>query len=263
MKLICLNIWGGQVYEPLMEFIREQSATTDIFCFQEVFRSTRKDIDASNGSRIRILDELAAALPDFSCLFHPLIKGSDENGPVDFELEWGAAEFIKKSISITSSGELPIFAAGSKTFSGSFAFNPRAFGYFKINYRNLPLTVINVHGMTFGGDNKLDNPERLEQSLKLKEFALKENNPVVICGDFNILPEAESITMLEDKFTNLVRKFEIAGTRSNIHLRKWGADPIYHKFSDYAFVSPELEVIGFTVPDIEISDHLPLIVEFR
>ena len=32
-------------------------------------------------------------------------------------------------------------------------------------------------------------------------------------------------------------------------------------FSDYVFVSPEVAVSGFSVPEDEISDHLPMIVD--
>ena len=32
---------------------------------------------------------------------------------------------------------------------------------------------------------------------------------------------------------------------------------------DYVFVSPEVKVIDFSVPNIEISDHLPLILDFE
>jgi len=39
MKLITLNIWGGQVFEPLMEFFKKYAADTDIFCLQEVFNN--------------------------------------------------------------------------------------------------------------------------------------------------------------------------------------------------------------------------------
>ena len=39
MKLITLNIWGGKVFEPLMEFFRKHAEDTDIFCLQEVFNN--------------------------------------------------------------------------------------------------------------------------------------------------------------------------------------------------------------------------------
>ncbi len=39
MKIITLNIWGGKVFEPLMNFFKEHAEDTDIFCLQEVFNN--------------------------------------------------------------------------------------------------------------------------------------------------------------------------------------------------------------------------------
>lgn len=39
MKLVSLNTWCGRAFEPLLDFIEEQSTDTDIFCFQEMFDS--------------------------------------------------------------------------------------------------------------------------------------------------------------------------------------------------------------------------------
>src|SRR3989338_8283972 len=260
MKLVCLNILGGQVYEPLVKFIREQSESTDIFCFQEVFRSSRKDIEISGKTRIHILDELATALPDFNYVFHRVLSGEDNSGPVDFEIETGQAEFIKKSISIISSGEVSLHSHQNCTLPHKHEFSPNNFGYSKISYGNSIITVINVHALTYNPDDKLDTPERLEQSRLIKEFALKENGRIIICGDFNILPETKSITTFYDSFTEFVRKYNIWSTRSKIS--EWHGTPGEYKFSDYVFVSPSIEITDFKVPDVEVSDYLPLIMEF-
>ncbi len=261
MKLICLNIWGGKVYEPLMKFVREQSATTDIFCFQEVFRSPRKDIKESHGTRINILDELAEALPDFNHVFHKDISGFDVAGPVDFDLEVGQAEFVKKTLSIISSGETKIYSDEDNLPSGKYHFLPLAFGYIRTEHNGKPLTVANIHGLTGKPDNKLDTPERISQSRGIKKFALQEKGSVIICGDFNVLPETESITMFYDSFTELVKKYNIMTTRSKIS--PWHGTPNEMVFSDYVFASPDIEIKSFGVPDPEISDHLPLIAEFN
>ena len=65
MKLISLNIWGGTIFEPLMKFIDKESADTDIFCFQEVFRS-ETDI-VSNGMQMDIFGKLAERLKEDMC----------------------------------------------------------------------------------------------------------------------------------------------------------------------------------------------------
>lgn len=262
MKLICLNIWGGKTREPLMKFIREQAPSTDIFCFQEVFRSPRNDIQESNGTRIHLLDELAATLPNFNYIFHPVISGVDNSGTVDFNIEMGQAEFVKKSIQVLSSGEAPM-NPGKESYSSAgnkFYFNPNHFGYIRVPYKNGVITVANVHGMTGSADNKLDNPNRLEQSRLIKEFGIREKGNVIICGDFNILPESESITTFSDSFTDLIKKYGISSTRSKTS--PWHGTPGEFKFSDYIFVSPNIQISNFEVPDVEVSDHLPLIMEF-
>ncbi len=267
MKLICLNTWGGKVYEPLIKFVREQSRNgADIFCFQEVFRSPRKDIEASRGTRVHLLDELAAILPNFNYVFHPILSNQDEEGPVDFEVEIGQAEFVKKSFPIISSGDVEIFSLKEQEVAErkeKREFEPRNFGYIRTNINGKKFTIINVHGLTsWKGEDKLDNPERLEQSRVIKEFALKEKNPVIICGDFNILPQAESIKTFGSNFEDLVKKYRIERTRSK--LSKWYGLSDEMKFSDYVFVSPDVRVYDFSVPeDVAVSDHLPLILEFN
>ncbi|MGL6035657.1 MAG: hypothetical protein ACRC0B_00600 [Legionella sp.] len=41
MKLITLNIWGGYIRNPLLEFIHEHK-DIDIFCLQEVYNNAHR-----------------------------------------------------------------------------------------------------------------------------------------------------------------------------------------------------------------------------
>ncbi len=231
------------------------------FVFRKFSGRLEKTLKPAEKTRINILDEITNALPDFNSVFHPVSNGFDVEGPVDFELETGQAEFVKKQIPIVSSGEIPISSGKKDIYPAENKFYPSNFGYLRIPYKNNVIAVINVHGLTFRPDDKLDTPERLEQSRLIKEFATKENGPVIICGDFNVFPQTQSIIMFEDKFVNLIKKYGVSTTRSKIS--PWHGTPRELKFSDYTFVSPEIEVLGFSAPDIEISDHLPLVIEFR
>jgi endonuclease/exonuclease/phosphatase family metal-dependent hydrolase len=55
--------------------------------------------------------------------------------------------------------------------------------------------------------------------------------------------------------TNLVTKFGVTSTRSSHYLKE-------EKFADYILVSPHVEVNDFQVLQEEVSDHLPLLLEF-
>lgn len=75
-----------------------------------------------------------------------------------------------------------------------------------------------------------------------------------------MLPQAESIRMFEkNNYRDLIKDFHITTTRNRIALDKYPGNE--RLFSDYVFVSSGVSVKGFLVPDVEISDHLPLLVE--
>ena len=59
---------------------------------------------------------------------------------------------------------------------------------------------------------------------------------------------------------NLIIEKNIPRTRSKLS-PFWGKSD-FQKFADYTFVSKNIVVKDFSVPDVEISDHLPMILEF-
>lgn len=64
MKLISLNTWGGHLFEPLMEFIKSEAKTTDIFCFQEVYLNSLPH-HTMFGIRPDLALQIKKALSDF------------------------------------------------------------------------------------------------------------------------------------------------------------------------------------------------------
>jgi endonuclease/exonuclease/phosphatase family metal-dependent hydrolase len=91
-------------------------------------------------------------------------------------------------------------------------------------------------------------------------FMKKISGPKIICGDFNILPDTESVAILENGMRNLVKEFAIESTRTPLY-RHYN-NPDEPNFADYVFVSPDVNVMKFTVlPDV-VSDHSPLLLEF-
>jgi endonuclease/exonuclease/phosphatase family metal-dependent hydrolase len=119
------------------------------------------------------------------------------------------------------------------------------------------LLVGNYHGMARPG-TKLDSSERLEQSRALRRTLDAHDGPVVLIGDFNLLPETESVLLLGDGLRNLVLERGIRTTRSR--LNPYFGTPQEQPHANYAFVSPGIEVDDLEVPDLEISDHLPMLL---
>ncbi|MBI3630909.1 MAG: endonuclease/exonuclease/phosphatase family protein [Candidatus Sungbacteria bacterium] len=261
MKLVSLNIWGAKMGTAFTEFVEEQKSSTDIFCFQEVFNSPRTDIPESGETRIHIFEELKAILPDFSAEFFPIQKGLDLNGDVDFEVEVGHAIFVRTSTPIISSGQ--VFTRGKRDGGkrGEGWQNiPTALSYVRIPFGKRMLSVLNFHGIPFPAD-KLDTEARLEQSRRILEFLEGEKGEIILAGDFNLMPDTESVSMFEPLLRNLIKEYDITMTRSEIN--PYYGTPEQQNFADYTFVSKGIAVSNFTVPaDCVASDHLPMILEF-
>lgn len=253
MKLISLNIWGGHEYEALILFLRSQAQTTDIFCLQEVYDSPQALV--SRGTHINILEDFKNIFPAHEGFFSPVQDKIDEKGAADVPSLFGHAMFIKKPLRVETNGFIFAYRERNAMAGDDFGTLGHGFQYARLH----GLTILNVHGISLPGD-KLDTEARLKQSQAINDFLKSVGGPKIVCGDFNLMPETESVKMLEKNMKNLIKEFGITETRGEINHRKYPADPQH--FADYIFVSPEIKVKSLEVPRVLISDHLPLILEF-
>ncbi|MBI2330075.1 endonuclease/exonuclease/phosphatase family protein [Candidatus Daviesbacteria bacterium] len=260
MKLISLNTWGGKIYKPLLDFIQKHSQDTDIFCFQEVY-STKSDVKQHKAIRANLLNELIKILSNFQFFYSIKMSGFDSTpNPVNFHLTAGKVIFIKNRFKVNTTGDILLYGdREEKSLKQDFSNLAVTLQSVEFTIQGKKFTVVNIHGTAFPG-TKLDTTLRLEHSNKIKGFLNSKKGAKIIVGDFNLLPETQSIKILEEDMQNLIKGFNIKRTRSNLSPFYGKTD--FQKFADYTFVSPEVNVISFTVPEIDVSDHLPMILEF-
>ncbi len=254
MKLVSFNIWGGSVYNPLMDYLRHESADTDIFCFQEVFSALPPAPKVSAGSRMFLFEELGEMLKDFYGLYEPRSEGCDFNGPVNFSASHGLAMFVKKILPVINyRGRL--IAAVSEAADHLVKAQ-----VLKLSLADKDCHIINFHGIAQPG-TKLDTPERILQSQKLSGIWNGLGDaPKILCGDFNLMPETKSVGLLEALGTNLIKEYKISNTRNDISWKRFNNRQY---FADYCFTSRQVKVLDFQVPYNEFSDHLPMILKFE
>ena len=107
MKLLTLNIWGGQIKEALIKFIA-QHQEVDFICLQEVYhRAPHKTSTDDNPVCLDILDQMASALPHHNFYFRPVVQNV-----------YGLAIFIKKDIELLCEGEVIIHENPQYTGTG-------------------------------------------------------------------------------------------------------------------------------------------------
>jgi len=256
LTLLSLNLWGGKTYEPLLAFIKEHASTTDIFCFQEVFSSPVSRVLPS-GCRSDLYEILTATLPHFQGSYSSEQDGFDLHEPVtDIALSVGQAIFVKKPIAVDAYGVFPLYREPNGIVNGDVRTMPKIADYVRITNENSHYTIVNVQGLWYPWD-KLDTEERIAQSAKILDFLSHEEGKKIVCGDFNVRPETRTIAIVEEKMKNLIKAQGIMNTRGSLYPYQ-ATDPM----ADYMFVSSDIEVAAFSVLDVAVSDHLPLILEF-
>lgn len=213
--------------DELEGFLREQVLTTDVFCFQEADPKFQK--------------YTSEILKDFALFWQEKLFVRD----VFFE----QTTFVKKSL--TSLENLPLMNENENLGLGIAT---------KIKHGGTFINVANVHGISQPPE-KLDCPERIEQSKILIEHFRELEGLKIIGGDFNLEPETQSIKMFEENgYRDLIKEFGIKTTRNEL---SWKNYPKRLYYSDYVFVGPGIKIKNFSVPNMEISDHLPMILEFE
>jgi endonuclease/exonuclease/phosphatase family metal-dependent hydrolase len=257
MKLVSLNTWGGKLFDPLTRFINHHKDKTDIFCFQEIFQNDQGVKQTKDGYRANLFQDLENILKDFKSYFAPVVRGYELSGKVDYDLYYGLAVFIRKDIEVLAVEEEMIHREKFADPGEGWKNQQKNIQLIKFKKNDTPYYLLNFHGIWYPGE-KLDTPQRLEQSKKVKSLLEKEKGKKILIGDFNLYPETESIKILEEGMVNLIKTFNIKTTRVQ-DLKKHGR---IQYWADYALVSPGIKVKDFQVPYMEISDHLPMILEF-
>ncbi|MCX6716662.1 MAG: hypothetical protein NTV72_01940 [Candidatus Taylorbacteria bacterium] len=247
MKLISINAQCGTKYEALLEFLKENSQSVDIFCLQEVFHNAKKIRPVLKDVRPNLFGEIEAVLTDFKGYFTP--PQEDDVG--------GLAIFAKKGLEVSRVENIVIFPMIDVITDRSnpdFFTMGRDLQFLEFSKNGKIYSVLNFHGM-WNVKGKVDTEKRLEQSEKIRKIFDELKGAKILCADMNILPSTKSLSILTEGNIDLIQKFGINSTRSASKQRP--------EVVDYIITSPEIEVLNFEVPSVEISDHLPLVLEFN
>ena len=218
--------------KDIKEFIVEEAEVTDVFCFQEVYTEARKMFE-------NILTGWNAAYAHKKLSTH-----------ADFPL----ATYVKKDMRLIS----------SETILGDVSGVGLGL-YTEIEGKRGTVNICNFYGIAYPVrdgkcDEKLDNPERTLQSKTLIDFFCSLRGPKVIGGDFNLMPDIESIRVSsKNEYVDLIKEWNIQTTRNRL---SWEMYPGHKQnYSDYVFVSSDVHTKNFAVPQNEVSDHLPMILD--
>lgn len=254
MKVISLNTWGGRAgKEGLLNFFKSH-ADTDIFCLQEIWRAAYEHLmeTPAGGSKLDYdqimvhgMQEISAAMPNHEPYFRPANRDN-----------YGLMMLVKKEIVVLEEADIFVHKERGYIPTGDAGFHARNVQYVTVITSAGNRTIMNFYGL-WNGKGKGDSADRLLQSERIIDFIKDLPVPYVLCGDFNLLPESESLAKLEvHGLRNLIKEYDVTSTRTSHYTKE-------QKFADYVFVSKDIAVKGFKVLPDEVSDHSPLMLEFQ
>ena len=227
MKIVFFNVWGKEMQESLVPYLTELAADTDVFCLQEATAEMKR--------------RCAAAFEGYRELSHA--KYIADNHRFDQTI------LTRKGLDIAASGVLMAEATSVGLAN-----------YIEVKSPSGSLFICNVHG-TARPNDKLDDPARVTQSQTLIDYFAGRSGQVIIGGDFNILPQAQSIEMFRGAgYGDLIKDYKIDTTRNR---HAWDRFETKMLYSDYVFVNELVKVTSFSVPKNEVSDHLPMLLEIE
>jgi len=264
MKIMCLNGWGGKLYDKLLPYLSKEDP--DILCLQEVVHTpeTKKDwLTYKDGNHIlpqraNFFQDVQTALPNHTGIFCPASQGVLWDGDTSIPSQWGLATFVRKSFPVIGQVQGFVHKSYSPFDYGEHPRSRSAHAVRVFDYNeNRTVVIAHMHGLR-DLNGKMDTPERAVQAHKLLTLAngLTENkDSLIVCGDFNVEPNSETLKILYSSgLTELVTTLTTKGTR-NSHYKKSS------RYADYMLVNKNTKVLDFKVVfEPEVSDHCPLIL---
>lgn len=242
MKIIQLNAWQGKFRREIIAFLKAEKP--DFVCMQEV-----NDLKGRSGYKFfATLDEIkegagfsgAFMSPAYSCRY------------MERELEYGNA--ILSHVPFVSTET--VFTRGK--YKRHFDIekddgNTRNLQVASVKVGGKTLNILNHHGHRVP-ESKAGDDETMRQMGIIAGIVDGLQGPVVMCGDFNLAPDSQSLSLINDKLTNLSMKNNLRRTYNQFSA--------VHAVCDYIFVNDEVKVRSFEMSDEVVSDHKALVLEF-
>ena len=265
--LMCLNAWGGNVFEPLMDLIG--SVRPDILLMQEVTSAVDSSPERLSfkghgwdlPQQADLYGAVAETLETHFGQFCPAMQGYlFDDDDRSYRSRFGLASFVHRDIA--SLEQVQAFVHGT--------YRPDGWGEPPVprNMHVLRLydpeakqafVVAHLHGLRdLAG--KHDTPDRMAQAEKIVGLlsAIRQpGDPVIFGGDLNLLPDSKTFEILAaGGLTDLVTTRGFTDTRTTLYEKP-------QRYADYLLASPQVNVIDFDVPaEPVVSDHRPLMLEF-
>ncbi len=239
MKILQLNIWGGRLGAQVVDLLKKEDA--DIVCLQEVV-----SIPGSETLFMEDLDEIKSKCGYVYSLFSPQFGFGFMKRKAQFGI------VILSKIPFVDTGEVYpglIYLDDFDLLSDDY--NVRPLQHVTVEYHDKRINILNHHGYHVP-NHKNGDEETMRQCKIIVEYMEKFDGSIVLCGDFNLSPNSDSLEQINSVLVNHAKNQGVLTTRNSFTHKT--------EVCDYIFTSHDLETSNFKVLDDIASDHMALVI---
>lgn len=242
-----MNLWlGGALFDEIVAFLKVQDA--DVVVMQEVYNGEDPRLDKRYRSMQELSRELGYRYQDFVPDYR------------DFDVTDGKAQRgngILSKFPLTSHPPVYFDTPYSETYRDvpdQFPDCPRNLQHVIVETSAGSVDVFNIQGVwDLDGDNYSDKRRKMAQTV-IDE--VKNLPHVILAGDTNAKPTNRAIIDIEQHLKSVFEKDEL---QSTFNMRRKDNPGYATAAVDMILVSPSIEVVEKSCPDVDVSDHLPLV----
>ncbi|MDX1454870.1 MAG: endonuclease/exonuclease/phosphatase family protein [Gammaproteobacteria bacterium] len=148
---------------------------------------------------------------------------------------------------------LPVLGKQGNAFITGHSIAAEKFHYFSRGVKRLIIELELESFCVFLVHLSLGYRDRQQQLRDLQELIDQSDKPVIVAGDFNtFFGEAELYAFLSRTGLRSANRLAQATFPSHVPRRQL----------DFIFHDPSITVSDFFIPDVQLSDHLPLVIDF-
>lgn len=245
IKFVCLNLWwGGNLFPRILDFLRSEDA--DIVALQEVYDGKNPALKDSLRSMETLKKELGYP--------HQIFANSHDVTLPEGVVPSGNAVLSK--FPITGSSATFLFDSTRDEYLDipeHWPVFPRILQGVALDTPAGEVNVFNMHGIW---DLAGDNPSPQRRTMVQRTLKAIEGKPnVLLAGDTNANSGNPALNDINEQLVNVFGK-ELVST---FNMRRKDKPGYATAAVDHMWVSPNIKVLSKSCPEVDISDHLPLI----
>lgn len=251
VKFVQVNIYKGKYLDALVDFFKRENP--DFISMQEV---TTYGFNLCRDKSIKLSEFLKDKL-GMHAEYHGDLRLKDDKKSVFGSAVFSRFEIVNRNV-VTLKKFRPVTVVELDGESGEIREQiDKHLLDCEVNVNGRKIHALSWHGAWTAPPK--DTAETLRQARIVYAYIKKLTDPFILGGDLNNIRGSKTIDMFSDIAVNLMADSEVSMTTNSA----------IHKIAprgyliDYIFTSKDIRLIKLTVPQITVSDHLPIVAELE